>query len=246
MKTLLVTLIFSSVFYNAQTRIIAHRGYWKTENSAQNSVSSLRNAQQQQFYGSEFDVRMSKDGKLVVNHDEHINGLEISETSFSKLRTQKLKNGEKIPTFAKYLKAGRKVPAVKLIVELKPAKSVELENKLVQKALKEVEKYGVGTQCEFISFSLNICKELKKLQPNATVQYLNGDLTPQQLKDLGIDGFDYNFKILQKNPAWISEAKNLGLVTNSWTVNDETVYLELKNAGIDFVTTDIPTQLKNK
>jgi glycerophosphoryl diester phosphodiesterase len=36
----------------------------------------------------EFDVRMTKDGVLVINHDEHINKLEISETLFKDLKTK--------------------------------------------------------------------------------------------------------------------------------------------------------------
>ena len=57
---------------------------------------------------------------------------------------------------------------------------------------------------------------------------------------------DYHYSVFQKNPTWISEAKTLGLITNSWTVNDVAVYDELKKQGIGFVTTNIPEQLKDK
>lgn len=244
-KFLIITVLFSSLL-SSQTRIIAHRGFWKTENSAQNSISSLKNAQKLKVYGSEFDVRMTKDGKLVINHDEHIDNLEISEFNDLVLRKLKLKNGEHLPTLKNYLKQGKKDASVKLIVELKPAKTLALEKEIVEKVLNEIKKFNLEDQTEFISFSLHICKELKKQDPQTVVQYLNGELSPMQLKEIGLNGFDYHFKVLQKNPTWVSEAKSLGLITNSWTVNDEKIYAELKNMGIDFVTTDIPNELKNK
>ena len=48
---------------------------------------------------------MTKDGVLVINHDEHINKLEISETLFKDLKkNKKLSNGEKVANFRKISK----------------------------------------------------------------------------------------------------------------------------------------------
>ncbi|MBQ0151846.1 MAG: glycerophosphodiester phosphodiesterase, partial [Chryseobacterium sp.] len=168
------------------------------------------------------------------------------ETTLKELRSKKLSNGEELPTLENYLLQGSKDKKVKLIVEIKPAKNEALENEIVAKTLKIIQGLKLENQCEFISFSLNICKEIKKLQPQLMVQYLKGDLTPKQIKDLHIDGLDYHYTLFQKNATWIAEAKDLGLVTNSWTVNDEVVYQELKTMGINFITTNIPETLKNK
>lgn len=71
-KVILGLAVVSTVFMKAQTQIIAHRGYWQTQPpTTENSLKSLENAQNLKIYGSEFDVRMTKDGVLVVNHDEH-------------------------------------------------------------------------------------------------------------------------------------------------------------------------------
>lgn len=87
MKKLILGLtLLSSIIMNAQTQIIAHRGYWQTNPpTTENSLKALGNAQKLKIYGAEFDVRMSKDGVLVVNHDEHHGKMEISETSFKEL-----------------------------------------------------------------------------------------------------------------------------------------------------------------
>lgn len=232
---------------NAQTKIIAHRGFWKTSpETSQNSIESLKNAQKLKIYGSELDVQLTKDEKLIVFHDEHHGAMEISETNFSELKKLKLSNGEKIPSLKKYLKQAKKNSETKLIIELKPAKTKDLEKIIVEKALVLVKKFELENQVEFISFSLNICEEIKKNNSESIVQYLNGDLSPQELYKKGIDGFDYYYKILlEKQPTWISEAKNLGLITNSWTVNHPEDFKKLEKMGIDFLTTDLPTSIKN-
>jgi glycerophosphoryl diester phosphodiesterase len=246
-KYILGLAVLSTVVMKAQTQIIAHRGFFQAQPpTTENSVKSLENAQKLRIYGSEFDVRMTKDGVLVINHDEHHGEMEISETSFKELEAVKLSNGEKFPTLKDYLKQGKKDPSLKLIVEIKPAKTPEIENEITQKTLKMIRDMKLEGQAEYISFSLNICKQIKKLEPKFKVQYLNGELSPEQIKNEGLDGMDYHYSVFQKNPTWIAEAKTLGLITNSWTVNDPAVYEELKKQGIGFVTTNIPDQLKNK
>ncbi|MCE3075713.1 glycerophosphodiester phosphodiesterase family protein [Chryseobacterium gwangjuense] len=246
-KIILGLAVLSTVVMKAQTQIIAHRGYFQAEPpTTENSLKSLENAQNLKIYGSEFDVRMTKDGVLVINHDEHHGKMEISETNFKELEKLKLSNGEKFPTLKDYLKLGKKDKSLKLIVEIKPDKTKEKEDELTAKTLKMIKDMKLESQSEFISFSLNICKEIKRLEPSFKVQYLRGELSPAQIKNEGLDGLDYHYSVFQKNPTWIAEAKALGLITNSWTVNDVAVYDELKAQGIGFVTTNIPNQLKNK
>lgn len=243
-KIILGIVIINSMSLTAQTNIIAHRGFWKKNPiTAQNSIQSLKNAQEQKIYGSEFDVRMTKDGILVVNHDEHHGNMIIADTDYKTLGKTNLSNGEYFPLLKDYLKQGKKDSSVKLIVEIKPAISDSLENNIVAKTLELIDEMNVKKQCEFISFSLNVCKQIKKLAPEFKVQYLNGELSPQEIKAQGLDGIDYHYSVFEKNPSWISDANALGLITNSWTVNDVDVYNKLKSQGINFVTTNIPDLL---
>lgn len=246
MKLLVIGFGLFAALLGAQTKVIAHRGYWKASEVPQNSIASLEAAQKLGVYGSEFDVQRTLDGKLVINHDADFQGKVIAKTTFKELKKFKLSNGEKIPTLRKYLKQGKKDPNTLLIVELKPAASKELEPKIVEDALREVRRAGVEKQSVYISFSLGICLELKRHDPSVHVQYLGGEYSPRELKEKGIDGLDYHHGVLLKNPTWIKEAKTLGLSTNSWTVNDIEIYKKLKELGLEQVTTDIPEQIKNK
>lgn len=229
---------------NAQnkTQIIAHRGYWKTENCAENSIAALSNANKIKVYGSEFDVYISADSVLVINHnstttDHHY---KIENTRFELLKNEKLSNGETLPTLQSYLQKGKKCKNIKLIVELKPHSSKEKENLLTSQTVAMITKMKLKDKVEYISFSSNIVKELIKLDPTAKVFYLKGDLTPKELKEMGCAGLDYEINLMRKNEHWFKEAKDLGLKINLWTVNKEDDMLYCIQKGADYITTNEP------
>ena len=242
-KTLIsaLALVACIIGIQAQTQVIAHRGFWKTEGSAQNSIAALEKAAEENLYGSEFDVQVTLDGKLIVNHDAKFQGFVIDETPFKELKKIKLKNGEKLPTLKKYLKAGKKQD-IQLILEIKSHKSKEVEDKMAADIVKMVRKMGLQKQVEYIAFSLNICEQLAKLTPESEIAYLNGNLPPAELKKKGINGIDYNQKVLEKHPEWVEEAHRLGMKVNVWTVNKEDMMRKFIDMKVDYITTDYPLE----
>ena len=66
---LTLAMVISSSALFAQTKAIAHRGVWKNSHLPQNSIASLTAAHDLKLFGSEFDVHLTKDNILVVNHD---------------------------------------------------------------------------------------------------------------------------------------------------------------------------------
>ena len=246
-KTILSTMcigLLSLSVLSAQPKVIAHRGYWDCEGAAQNSITSLKNAQKIQAYGSEFDVVITPDGVAVVNHDDDIDGMRIEDTLYSKLKDHKLKNGETLPTLEDYLKAGKEDPNTQLILEIKPHREKINEDRAVKETLALVKKYGLEDQVEYISFSMNICKGLLQGSPKSQISYLRGELSPQEIKQIGLTGLDYHYSVYEKNPTWINEARELGLTTNAWTVDDINIMQELIDQNVDFITTDKPTELQ--
>lgn len=228
----------------AQTQVIAHRGFWKTEGSAQNSITALKKAAEAKVYGSEFDVQLTADGIVVVNHDDTINGLTIADTKYAQLKDLKLKNCETLPTLADYLKAGKQLPGIQLILEIKPHKTKELEDQAASACVKLVKEYGLEKQVEYISFSMNICEQLAKLTPGAEIAYLKSDIAPKEVKAKGLTGIDYYYKVFDKHPEWVKEAHDLGMKVNVWTVNQNEDMQKLIKLGVDYITTDQPLEAK--
>lgn len=239
----LLALMMGGNITFGRTRIIAHQGYWDCAGSARNSVTALGKAQEIKVYGSEFDVHLTRDGVLVVYHDDDINGKAIEEHSYEELKDITLANGEKLPTLEQYLVQGKKARTTKLILEIKPHKSKETEDRAVAAILDLVKKHKAESITEYISFSLNICKELIRLSPGVKVAYLKGELDPKTLKDMGFSGIDYHYKIMEQHPDWIKAAQALGMTVNVWTVNDPLIVKALVQQGVDYITTDKPVEM---
>lgn len=225
----------------SKTQVIAHRGYWKTEGSAQNSIKALQLANDINVYGSEFDVHITADNIPVVFHDDKILDIPIQASNYSDIMDLKLTNKEKIPTLEEYLNKGR-IYNTKLIFELKPHATPERNRKAAQICVKMVHDLGLQERTEYITFDLDAGKEIIRLAPAAQIAYLNGDLSPTQLKELGFTGLDYNYKVMKEHPEWFDEAKKSGLTINVWTVNDPLLIKELAGKEVDFITTDIPVE----
>ena len=103
-----------------------------------------------------------------------------------------------------------------------------------------VKEKGLQNRVEYISFGINFVQQAKRLHPEAPIYYLNGDLTPQIIKKMGLAGIDYNLNVINKNPNWVAESHDLGLKVNVWTVNKAEDIQSLIDHKVDFITTDEP------
>ncbi|MCE5178369.1 MAG: glycerophosphodiester phosphodiesterase [Porphyromonadaceae bacterium] len=224
--------------------IIAHRGYWKTDGSAQNSIASLMKADSIGVFGSEVDVWLSSDGFPVINHDAdvtlHGEKLVVQDTPLATLRKVKLSNGETLPTMEEYLDAFAQCKHVKLIIEFKVHKSKEREDLLAEKVMGMVRQHNLQEKVEYISFGIHFVQQVRNINPQAPVYYLNGDLSPQVLATMGLSGFDYHYNVLYKHPEWVKKAHELGQKVNVWTVNKPEDIQKIIDLKVDFITTDEP------
>ncbi len=230
----------------AQPKVIAHRGYWKVPESAQNSLASFTKADAIGVFGSEFDVWLTADNKLIVNHDKVYKGTKINmEKSTAKEITQiVLPNGENIPTLDEYLKLALTKPNTRLILEMKSLSDIKREDIAAEKIAKALKKYKLVERTDIICFSINACLAFKKLLPDSKIFFLNGDLAPKSVKELGMAGIDYSDKVLRKHPEWVKEAQDLGLEVNVWTVDKEEDMKYFIDLGVDYITTDYPERLQ--
>lgn len=243
-----ITLIVCTMWHvsSAQSvsKVIAHRGAWKVEALPQNSIASLHRAIELKCAGTEFDVNLTKDDVLVVNHDQDFQGIDIGTATYAELQTKKLANGEAIPTAEAYIREGMKQKKTKLIFELKTSKlGKERTLHSADLSVELVKRLGAEAVVEYIAFDYDACKRIVELDPKAKVYYLNGNITPAQAKQDGFAGLDYHFSVFEKNPTWIKEAHALDLAVNVWTVNTEEGMRALLKQQVEFITTDEPALL---
>ena len=229
----------------AANPVIAHRGAFKKNGFPENSIAALREAIRLNCTGSEFDVRMTADDSLIVNHDPHYQQLEIEKTAYADLSKVRLSNGEILPTLRQYLVEGMKNNRqTRLVVEIKPSGiSKDRAKMIAEKVLRLVRELDAEKMVVYISFDYDILKKLRELDNKASLQYLNGDRTPEQLKQDAINGADYNLSVFKKNPGWIAMAKQSGIVLNAWTVNAKEDMQWLLDQKFEYITTNEPELL---
>jgi len=242
---LLGGLIFSVGEAQSQPRVVAHRGYWLTPGSAQNSITAMTKADSIGAYATEFDVNITADSCLVVNHDYRFKGVDIDKSPALKVMNIPLDNGELLPTLNEFLSAAQRYPGLRLILELKVIDDPQLERYAVGRITEYLRFYRLTDRTDFISFSQNACDEFHRLMPDIPVYYLAGDLDPETIARLGYRGLDYPQDKLSANPDWIGLAHNLGLEVNVWTVDDPAQMRKFIDMGVDYITTNKPELLQS-
>lgn len=239
-------LLTGSAAVAAQPKVISHRGYWTAPNSAQNSLASFTKADSVGVFGSEIDVWLTADDKLIVNHDRVYKGTDINmeKSTLKEITSIVLPNGENIPTLDAYLRLVATKPNTRLILEMKSLSDLKREDLAAEKIIKALRKYNLLDRTDIIAFSINACLAFKKLMPDGRIFYLNGDLAPRSIKKLGLTGIDYSMSVLRKNPKWVEQAHKEGLEVNVWTVDTEEDMRYFIDLGVDYITTDYPERLQ--
>lgn len=140
--------------------IIAHRGIHNNKDIPENSILAFKKAIKKKL-PIEFDVRITKDNKLVIFHDDNLKRMtnldkNIEELSLDEIKQLYLLNTkEKIPTLKEVLNLVK--GKVLLDIEIKNTKKKE---EVINLLLDELNNY----QGEVIlkSFNPNIIKKIKK------------------------------------------------------------------------------------
>lgn len=225
------------------TKTIAHRGtHNNTSGPYENSLESFIMSQQLGVWGSEFDVWITVDSVVVVNHNAKImsDPREIQNSTYADIKDIKLGCGEHLPLLTEYLDQGLKNKSVKLVLEVKTHSTKEKNNACIEKCIKEVKARRMEDQMVWIAFSYDNCLKILDILPDAHVQYLNGDRSPASLASVGISAIDYSYTVLGRNIPWIAEAHEKGMGVNVWTVNSRQEIIKFIDLGVDYITTNSP------
>ena len=235
---------FPKANQQGKTAIVAHRGFWNCEAAGymENTIASLKAAQDAGCWGSEFDIHITSDDVVIVNHNDNIQGVKIADHPLSVFKEMTHKNGEHPSTLDEYLTQGEKCKTTVLIVELKPQKSEDREDLLWKKTVEALKAHNLydPRRVAFISFSHHICLRIAAEAPQFINQYLEGDIAPEVLAAEGINGIDYEQKVFIDNPDYVQTAHDKGMTVNAWTVNRDHNMRSLIYLGIDALTTNEP------
>jgi glycerophosphoryl diester phosphodiesterase len=258
----LMTALLAGVATAAEPKveIVAHRG--ASFDAPENTLAAVRLAWEQKADAAEFDVYLSKDGKIVVIHDattKRTAGVDrkvVDQTcdELRKLDVGKWKDakfaGEKIPTLEEVLAT---VPAGKRVfIEVKCGPEIVPELDRVLKAAKLRPE-----QTAVISFNADVIAAAKKARPDLQAYWIV-NLAPKKQKprtaeeliakgkEIKADGLDLSAtpEILDKT--FGDKVKAAGFKLYVWTVNDAGLAKKMIAAGAESITTDRPGWLREQ
>lgn len=234
-----------------RVQIIAHRansGY-----SPENTLVGIKQAFDEGADAVEVDVRITKDGELVLMHDEDISrttngsGLvsDISLTELKKLDAgswfSPFYSGEQVPTLTEALEAAK--GRGKLLLDVKSL----LIGSSIKSSLNEA---GVGDDAVWPSQNVSdtAAEDFKKYMPDAGILWMGitDPLTKEEfdkLKDKGVIGFDIDYSLATKE--FIDAAHLNGMFVFVYTVMDQDTMLYLIDIGVDGMETDFPGVLNS-
>ena len=245
MKKLIVTIASFCMLQQMKaqdTKIIAHRGAWKEFNLPENSIAALQKAIEIKAFGSEFDVRRTLDGKLVVNHDPTHFGDTIELKTYAALNAKKLSNGEDLPLLQDYFKKGTASNHHTLLIcEIKAALLSNTTSQLTASETVDLAKQlGIEDKIIYISFDFEVLQTIKTLRPNSIVLYLENNKTQEQIVAAKFNGINFNYAQFLGNSSIAANAKKQHLMLGSWTVNKDEDFNHLLEQGVQYITTNFP------
>lgn len=241
-----LALLLPLVAFAGNPKIIAHRGCWDTPGSAKNSIAALVKADSIGCYASEFDVWMTADSVLVINHDADINGVVIETSPASEVTAQKLANGENVPTLEQFLTVASGLK-IRLVCEIKRHDSRSAEKACIERTLAMMKKFGLEDRVEYVTFSRNgLLQLIASVPENTSVQYPAGDYLPEQMKFFGGNGLNFRCKKLRSEPELIKRCHDNGLTVKAWKLTAPDDLKWCVDNGVDFITSDEPASHLDK
>jgi glycerophosphoryl diester phosphodiesterase len=241
-----------------KVEIVAHRG--ASFDAPENTVAAIELAWKQNADASEFDVYMTKDGKLVVIHDattKRTTGVElkVAETTLAELR--KLDAG----AWKDKKYTGEKLPMLdEMLATVPEGKRVFIEIKCGSEAVPEVDRVLKASklkpgQAVVISFNADVVAASKKLRPDLPALWivsLGGKKPPTaealiaKAKEIKADGLDLSATPAVLDKAFGDKVKAAGLKLYVWTVDDPELARKMIAAGVESITTNKPGWLREQ
>jgi glycerophosphoryl diester phosphodiesterase len=227
------------------TLVIAHRG--ASAYRPENTLPAYALAVEQRADMIEIDLHRTRDGAVVVTHDEDLAGLggggEVADASLAEVRALDAGGGERVPTLDEVLDAfGAAIP---FNLEVKTGTKGPYPG-LEQLALRALEARGLLDRTLFSSFSDAVLAELRRLSPAARLAALVSPRAPEQAIEraqaVGAEAVNPHF--LLATPAFVEAAHAAGLAVHVYTVDDEAGLRRLLEIGVDGIFTNRPDRLR--
>jgi len=236
-----------------KTQVWAHRG--ASGYAPENTLPAFQKAIEMGADGIELDVQMTKDGELVILHDETVDRVTdgtgwVKDYTYEEL--SKLNASNKYPKYGKV-----KIPTLKevylLMKDTDLMINVELKNGIVfyerleEKVMELTREMGMENRIIYSSFNHYSVMKLKKLDPTVRTGFLYEDGyldMPEYAARHQVEALHPAVYNLQY-PDFIKDCKDRGIEIRTWTVNAKEEMMFLCESQIEAMITNYPDVARN-
>lgn len=232
-----------------KTQVWAHRG--ASAYAPENTLEAFRLAAAMGADGVELDVQLSKDGQLVVAHDETIDRVSDGTGYIKDYTLAQLKTFSFNRTCPEVTEA--RIPTLREVYELlKPAAltiNAELKTGIIlyegieEKVLELAAEMGMEDRVIYSSFYHPSLVRLKELDPSVKtgLLYSDGwlDAAAYGKKRVGVDALHPALYHMQ-DAGLLPSAREQGLKVHVWTVNEREYMEALARQGVEAIITNKP------
>lgn len=235
-----------------KTLVWAHRG--ASGYAPENTLEAFALAAKMNADGVELDVQLTKDGEIVVIHDETVDRVSGKKGWVKDFTLAELKELNVNLPHPEYAEA--KIPTLREVYELlvSTGLTVNVELKtgivfyegLVEKVMALTKEMGMEEKVWYSSFNHYTVKQIKALDPDAKVGVLYADGIYEADKyavALGADALHpalYNVQF----PGIVEDCHKAGLHMHVWTVNEPEYIGMCLAAGVDAIITNYPDKVR--
>lgn len=225
--------------------VIAHRG--ASAYRPENTIPAFELAIEQRADMIETDLHRTRDGAVVITHDEELAGIggvgEIADATLDEIRALDAGGGLRVPTLDEMLDAFGDRIAFNL--ELKKGTRAEYEA-LESVAIEAVRSRGIAARTLFSSFYDPVLARLRALAPEARIGLLISRQYPvrivERARALGAEAIHPEAVLV--DGALVDAAHDAGLAVYVFTVDDAAEMRRLLDLGVDGLFTNHPDRMR--
>jgi glycerophosphoryl diester phosphodiesterase len=225
--------------------VIAHRG--ASAHRPENTMPAFELAIEQRADMIETDLHRTRDGAVVIMHDEELAGLggrgEIADATLDDVRALDAGGGARVPTLDELLDAcGARIP---FNLELKKGTRAEYDG-LEAVAIEAVRRRGIADRTLFSSFYDPVLARLRALAPEARIGLLISRKYPldaiARAQALGAEAIHPESSIV--GAPLVDAAHEAGLAVYVFTVDEPAEMQRLLDLGVDGLFTNHPDRMR--
>ena len=230
---------------NGDVKMIAHRGLSGLK--LENTTPAFIAAGEQEYYGIEADVHVTKDGKYIITHDSDLQrivgeDIEIADSTFAELTALRFADPygtskEEVcylPTLDEYLQICKQYNK-DTVLEIKG----DLTKEHVAEVVEIVRSYEWFDRTTFISFSQTDLLNVRAAAPDARAQYIVQNVEDADIEFMIENKIDADLCWISVNPFRVRKLHKAGLKVNVWTVDGRLCAWLVKLFGVDMITSNI-------